>query len=176
MESVTLEDESDVPAVSKALFLAEHNLLGNIKNVAKTAKREQLFESKRFKGSDVDSVTELVQAAKISDAPKGTKTEPADEGPPKFTKSILKKGDKTNFPRKGDTTAKKKKQSKPLSFKVGQSDVVVLWDEGLLRMSKGETARLEIEAECVYGKKGLPVSKIPPNAKLIFELELVSID
>uniref|UniRef100_A0A673HTS8 peptidylprolyl isomerase n=1 Tax=Sinocyclocheilus rhinocerous TaxID=307959 RepID=A0A673HTS8_9TELE len=124
---------------------AEHKLLGNIKNVSKTAKREQLFESKRFKGSDVDSGTEQVQAAKISDAPKETKTEPADEGPPKFTKSILKKGDKTNFPRKGDTvscwytgkledgsvfdsnipaTAKKKKQSKPLSFKVGMGKVI----------------------------------------------------
>ncbi|XP_043075025.1 peptidyl-prolyl cis-trans isomerase FKBP3 [Puntigrus tetrazona] len=185
-------------------FLVEHKLLGSIKNVAKTVKKEQLveayqqlFESKRFKGSEEDSVTEQVQAVKISDAPKETKTEPEDEGPPKFTKSILKKGDKTNFPRKGDTvscwytgtledgsvfdsnipaTAKKKKQSKPLSFKVGMGKVIRGWDEGLLTMSKGETARLEIESEWAYGKKGLPDSKIPPNAKLIFEVELVSID
>ncbi|XP_016122164.1 peptidyl-prolyl cis-trans isomerase FKBP3-like, partial [Sinocyclocheilus grahami] len=93
-------------------FLSEHKLLGNIKNVAKTAKKEQLieaynqlFESKRFKGTDVDAVTEQVQAAKISDAPKETKMEPVDEGPPKFTKTILKKGDKANFPRKGDTVS-----------------------------------------------------------------------
>ncbi|RXN39435.1 peptidyl-prolyl cis-trans isomerase FKBP3 [Labeo rohita] len=59
----------------------------------------------RFKGTDVDVVTEQVQAAKISDAPKEAKTEQQDEGPPKFTKSILKKGDKTNFPRKGDTVS-----------------------------------------------------------------------
>ncbi|XP_026104511.1 peptidyl-prolyl cis-trans isomerase FKBP3-like [Carassius auratus] len=185
-------------------FLSEHKLLGNIKNVAKTAKKEQLieaynqlFESKRFKGTDVDAVTEKVQAAKISDIPKEIKMEPVDEGPPKFTKTILKKGDKTNFPKKGDTvscwytgtledgtvfdsnipaTAKKKKQTKPLSFKVGMGRVIRGWDEGLLVMSKGETARLEIEAEWAYGRKGLPDSKIPPNAKLIFEVELVSID
>uniref|UniRef100_A0A8C2PX53 peptidylprolyl isomerase n=1 Tax=Cyprinus carpio TaxID=7962 RepID=A0A8C2PX53_CYPCA len=185
-------------------FLSEHKLLGNIKNVAKTAKKEQLieaynqlFESKRFKGTEVDAVTEQVQAAKISDAPKEIKTEPVDEGPPKFTKTILKKGDKTNFPKKGDTvscwytgtledgtvfdsnipaTAKKKKQTKPLSFKVGLGRVIRGWDEGLLVMSKGETARLEIEAEWAYGRKGVPDSKIPPNAKLIFEVELVSID
>ncbi|KAF4099971.1 peptidyl-prolyl cis-trans isomerase FKBP3 [Onychostoma macrolepis] len=185
-------------------FLAEHKLLGNIKNVAKTAKKEQLleayeqlFESRRFKGSEMDVVTEQVQAAKISDAPKEAKMEPVDEGPPKFTKSVLKKGDKTNFPKKGDTvscwytgtledgsvfdsnvpaTAKKKKQTKPLSFKVGMGKVIRGWDEGLLVMSKGETARLEIESEWAYGKKGLPDSKIPPNAKLIFEVELVSID
>ena len=43
-------------------------------------------------------------------------------------------------------------------------------------MSKGEKARLEIEPEWAYGKKGQPDAKIPPNAKLIFEAELVDID
>ncbi|XP_053470425.1 peptidyl-prolyl cis-trans isomerase FKBP3 [Ictalurus furcatus] len=185
-------------------FLVEHKLMGNIKNVAKTAKKEQLivaynqlFESKRFKGTEVEQVTEEVKAVKIEEKPKETKTEVVDEGPPKFTKSVLKKGDKTNFPKKGDTVAcwytgmledgtvfdtnipagaRKKKQTKPLSFKVGMGKVIRGWDEGLLIMSKGETARLEIESDWAYGKKGLPDSKIPPNAKLIFEVELVAID
>ncbi|XP_060773779.1 peptidyl-prolyl cis-trans isomerase FKBP3 isoform X1 [Neoarius graeffei] len=185
-------------------FLLEHKLMGNIKNVAKTAKKEQLivaynqlFESKRFKGTEVEQVTEAVKAVKIEEKPKGTKTEVVDEGPPRFTKTVLKKGDKTNFPKKGDTVAcwytgtledgtvfdtnipagaRKKKQAKPLSFKVGIGKVIRGWDEGLLTMSKGETAHLEIEPEWAYGKKGLPDSKIPPNAKLIFEVELVSID
>ncbi|EDM03484.1 FK506 binding protein 3 (predicted), isoform CRA_a [Rattus norvegicus] len=43
-------------------------------------------------------------------------------------------------------------------------------------MSKGEKARLEIEPEWAYGKKGQPDAKIPPNTKLIFEVELVDID
>ncbi|XP_055041348.1 peptidyl-prolyl cis-trans isomerase FKBP3 [Misgurnus anguillicaudatus] len=186
-------------------FLSEHKLMGNIKNVAKTAKKEQLLEaynqlflSKRFKGTDVDVVTQEVKAVKLDDNPKQVKTEVVeDEGPPKFTKSILKKGDKTNFPKKGDTvgcwytgtledgtvfdtnipaSAKKKKQTKPLIFKVGMGKVIRGWDEGLMKMSKGETARLEIDPEWAYGRKGVPDSKIPPNAKLIFEVELVSID
>ncbi|KAG7316550.1 hypothetical protein KOW79_020091 [Hemibagrus wyckioides] len=185
-------------------FLVEHKLMGNIKNVAKTAKKEQLvdaykqlFESKRFKGTEVEQVTEEVKAVKIEEKSKETKTEVVDEGPPKFTKAVLKKGDKTNFPKKGDTVscwytgtledgtvfdtnipsaARKKKQAKPLSFKVGMGKVIRGWDEGLLTMSKGETARLEIEPEWAYGKKGVPDSKIPPNAKLFFEVELVSID
>uniref|UniRef100_A0AAZ1Y0X1 peptidylprolyl isomerase n=1 Tax=Oreochromis aureus TaxID=47969 RepID=A0AAZ1Y0X1_OREAU len=186
-------------------FLNEHKLLGNIKNVAKTAKKEQLiiaydqlFESKRFKGTEaVEEVTEKVKAVKVEEKPKEVKTEVVDEGPPKYTKSVLKKGDKTNFPKKGDTVscwytgtledgtvfdtnvptaARKKKQAKPLSFKVGLGKVIRGWDEALLTMSKGETARLEIEPEWAYGKKGLPESKIPPNAKLIFEVELVSVD
>uniref|UniRef100_A0A3B3TVI7 peptidylprolyl isomerase n=1 Tax=Poecilia latipinna TaxID=48699 RepID=A0A3B3TVI7_9TELE len=152
-------------------FLNEHKLLGNIKNVAKTAKKEQL----------VIAYNQLF----------------VSKGPPKYTKAVLKKGDKTNFPKKGDTVscwytgsledgtvfdtnipagAKKKKQTKPLSFKVGLGKVIRGWDEALLTMSKGETARLEIEPEWAYGKKGVPDSKIPPNAKLIFEVELVSVD
>ncbi|KAM6914971.1 peptidyl-prolyl cis-trans isomerase FKBP3 [Xenentodon cancila] len=186
-------------------FLNEHKLLGNIKNVAKTAKKDQLivaynqlFESKRFKGTEsVEEVTEQVKAVKVEDKPKEVKTDVVDEGPPKYTKSVLKKGDKTNFPKKGDTVscwytgtledgtvfdtniptaARKKKQAKPLSFKVGLGRVIRGWDEGLLTMSKGETARLEIEPEWAYGRKGLPDSKIPPNAKLIFEVELVALD
>lgn len=39
------------------------------------------------------------------------------------------------------------------------------WDEGLLTMSKGETARLEIEPEWAYGKKGVPDNKYPFRAQ-----------
>ncbi|XP_054474776.1 peptidyl-prolyl cis-trans isomerase FKBP3 [Anoplopoma fimbria] len=184
-------------------FLNEHKLLGNIKNVAKTAKKEQLlnaynqlFESKRFKGTEpVEEVTEQVRTVKIEEKPKDV--EVVDEGPPKYRKSVLKKGDKSNFPKKGEnvscwytgsledgtvfdtnipTTARKKKQSKPLTFKVGLGRVIRGWDEAILTMSKGETARVEIEPEWAYGRKGLPDSKIPPNAKLIFEVELVAVD
>nr|KAF6484457.1 FKBP prolyl isomerase 3 [Rousettus aegyptiacus] len=190
-----------------AEFLAEHKLLGNIKNVAKTANKDHLvtaynhlFESKRFKGTEsINKVSEQMKNVKLNeDKPKETKSEETlDEGPPKYTKSVLKKGDKTNFPKKGDvvhcwytgtlqdgtvfdtniqTSSKKKKNAKPLSFKVGIGKVIRGWDEALLTMSKGEKARLEIEPEWAYGKKGQPDAKIPPNAKLIFEVELVDID
>uniref|UniRef100_A0A2K5LJL4 peptidylprolyl isomerase n=4 Tax=Cercopithecidae TaxID=9527 RepID=A0A2K5LJL4_CERAT len=194
-------------------FLAEHKLLGNIKNVAKTANKDHLvtaynhlFETKVSINITFEilfpkkiKVSEQVKNVKLNeDKPKETKSEETlDEGPPKYTKSVLKKGDKTNFPKKGDvvhcwytgtlqdgtvfdtniqTSAKKKKNAKPLSFKVGVGKVIRGWDEALLTMSKGEKARLEIEPEWAYGKKGQPDAKIPPNAKLIFEVELVDID
>ncbi|XP_042194288.1 peptidyl-prolyl cis-trans isomerase FKBP3 [Callorhinchus milii] len=187
-------------------FLSEHKLMGNIKNVAKTAKKEQLiiaynqlFESKRFKGTE--EVTQQLKDVNIGpakDKPKDKKPEEiVPEGPPKYTKNVLKKGDRINFPKKGDTvhcwytgtledgtvfdtniasSSKKKKGSKPLSFKVGVGRVIRGWDEALLTMTKGEKACLEIESEWAYGKKGQPDAKIPPNAKLIFEVELVDID
>ncbi|CAH2328841.1 peptidyl-prolyl cis-trans isomerase FKBP3 [Pelobates cultripes] len=187
-------------------FLSEYKLHGNIKNVAKTAKKDhlvaafnKLFETKRFKGSDAqDNLAKDVKALKVDEKVKETKPEETvDEGPPKYTKSILKKGDKVNVPKKGDTvhcwytgtledgtvfdsniqtSAKKKKAAKPLSFKVGIGKVIRGWDEALLTMTKGEKAKLEIQPEWAYGKKGMPDAKIPPNAKLFFEVELVDIE
>ncbi|XP_077463871.1 peptidyl-prolyl cis-trans isomerase FKBP3-like isoform X3 [Stigmatopora argus] len=78
-------------------FLNDHRLLGNIKNVAKTTKKaarrrhNELFVSKRFKA--VEEVTTQVKAVK-SDEKTKVKAAVVDEGPPK-------KGDKTNFPKKG---------------------------------------------------------------------------
>ncbi|KAF1420620.1 Peptidyl-prolyl cis-trans isomerase FKBP3, partial [Spheniscus humboldti] len=136
-------------------FLAEHKLLGQVKNVAKTANKEQLiaaytqlFHTQRFKGTDgAEKAAEKAKPAKAEEAKgKAAKAEEAaEEGPPKYTKSILKKGDKTNFPKKGDTvhcwytgklqdgtvfdtniqtSSKKKKAAKPLSFKVGVGKVI----------------------------------------------------
>ena len=84
--------------------------------------------------------------------------------------------DGTGFDTNIQRSSKKKNNAKPLSFKVGIGKVIRGWDEALLTMSKGEKARLEIEPEWAYGKKGQPDAKIPPNAKLIFEVELVVID
>ncbi|XP_040188306.1 peptidyl-prolyl cis-trans isomerase FKBP3 [Rana temporaria] len=190
---------------SSESFLAEYKLLGNVKNVAKTAKKDhlitaynKLFETKRFKGTEgVEGMGRLVKDMKVEDKPEAKIEEVVDEGPPKYTKSTLKKGDKTNFPKKGDTvhcwytgsladgtvfdsnipaSAKKKRGMKPFIFKVGLGRVIRGWDEALLTMSKGETAKLEIESEWAYGRRGQPDSKIPPNAKLFFEVELVDIN
>ncbi|KAF2982519.1 hypothetical protein EK904_011216 [Melospiza melodia maxima] len=60
----------------------------------------------RFKGTDgAEKAAEKAKPAKAEEAKgKAVKAEEAvEEGPPKYTKSILKKGDKTNFPKKGDT-------------------------------------------------------------------------
>eukprot|EP00240_Pyramimonas_obovata_P007640 CAMPEP_0118953728 /NCGR_PEP_ID=MMETSP1169-20130426/57082_1 /TAXON_ID=36882 /ORGANISM="Pyramimonas obovata, Strain CCMP722" /LENGTH=183 /DNA_ID=CAMNT_0006901255 /DNA_START=60 /DNA_END=611 /DNA_ORIENTATION=+ len=110
---------------------------------------------------------------------------------PKYTKRILKKGDKETFPKPKDavkvnytgkladgkvfdTTWKEhKKVHVPLQFKVGTGRVIKGWDECLLTMSVGEKAEVTIEPEWAYGKKGSP-PQIPPNATLVFEMELVS--
>ena len=60
------------------------------------------------------------------------------------------------------------------SFCVGQGRVIRGWDEGILQMKVGESARLTMSSEYAYGSRGFPAWKIPPNAALVFDIELLS--
>ena len=65
-------------------------------------------------------------------------------------------------------------RGEPLTFTVGQGQVIKGWDQGLLDMCPGEKRKLTIQPEWAYGSRG--AGPIPPNSVLIFESELVSID
>ncbi|KAK9765554.1 FK506-binding protein 2B [Basidiobolus ranarum] len=182
-------------------FLLEHKLNGKVQNVAKAGKKdalanayEQLFITEAFRQPDESDPT-LLRANATASKVEAKPTEEAVVEEPKFKKVTLRKGDKERFPKKGDMvsvwyTGKledgkvfdsnqgdgNKKKKNPLRFKVGTNRVIRGWDEGLLTMCKGEKARLTIEADWAYGRKGVPEAGIPPNATLIFDVELVSID
>ena len=51
-------------------------------------------------------------------------------------------------------------------------EVIKAWDCAIANMRKGELARITCGPEYAYGERGMP-PKIPPNATLIFEVELI---
>lgn len=89
-----------------------------------------------------------------------------------------KKGDHVQVHYTGWLTSGKKFDSsvggKPFEFRIGNGDVIKGWEEGVTGMKVGGKRQLRIPPDLAYGKDGYP-GAIPPNATLIFDIQLVAI-
>ena len=65
-------------------------------------------------------------------------------------------------------------RGRPFKFKLGAGEVIRGWDLGVAGMKLGGRRNLLIPSHLGYGKEGSP-PKIPPNADLIFEVEVTKI-
>ncbi|KDR19080.1 FK506-binding protein 4 [Zootermopsis nevadensis] len=63
-------------------------------------------------------------------------------------------------------------RGKPFEFNLGKGNVIKSWDVGVATMKKGEVAVFTCKSEYAYGKNGNPPT-IPPDATLIFEIEVI---
>lgn len=65
-------------------------------------------------------------------------------------------------------------RNQPFEFELGAGRVIQGWDEGVAGMKVGDKVKLTIPPEMGYGARGAG-GAIPPNATLIFEVELLEI-
>jgi len=101
-------------------------------------------------------------------------------------KTVQRQGDGLHFPHSGDRVevkyVGKLEDGKEFDssgdgffeFTTGIGQVIAGWDEGVQMMSLGEKGTIHVPAEMAYGSEGVR-GKIPPNADLVFEVELLKI-
>ena len=103
----------------------------------------------------------------------------------KYTDEVVGSGDSPSKGKKvrvhytGKLTNGKKFDSshdrkEPFEFTIGVGQVIRGWDEGVMSMKVGGKRQLTIPPDLGYGARGAPPT-IPPNATLIFDVELLAI-
>nr|XP_060505833.1 peptidyl-prolyl cis-trans isomerase FKBP1B isoform X5 [Panthera onca] len=82
---------------------------------------------------------------------------------------------KTGMLQNGKKFDSSRDRNKPFKFRIGKQEVIKGFEEGAAQMSLGQRAKLTCTPDVAYGATGHP-GVIPPNATLIFDVELLNLE
>jgi FKBP-type peptidyl-prolyl cis-trans isomerase len=116
-------------------------------------------------------MTELASGLKYTDTTVGT----GAEATPGHKVSVHYTGWLDQNGAKGKKFDSSVDRGQPFSFALGAHQVIRGWDEGVAGMKVGGKRTLIIPPDLGYGARGAP-GAIPPNATLIFDVELLKVD
>ncbi|XP_075236401.1 peptidyl-prolyl cis-trans isomerase Fkbp12 [Lycorma delicatula] len=102
---------------------------------------------------------------------------------------VLQEGDGQTYPKTGQTVVvhytgtlengvkfdSSRDRGLPFKFRLGKGEVIKGWDQGVSQMCVGQRAKLTCSPDFAYGSRGHP-GIIPPNATLIFDVELIKVE
>jgi len=167
--------------------IAQNDLIESLEiiRVGEAAEKFNAVEAFRtFEGSRAKREAEAKEAAKAAmdklaagydETPSGLRYKVLQEGNGKqATKgamvSVHYKGQLAD----GSVFDSSYQRKEPIEFQVGVGQVIAGWDEGILLLKVGDKARFVIPSNLGYGSRGAG-GVIPPNATLIFDVELMNV-
>lgn len=119
-------------------------------NISATPKKEEIMQELKSEDIKVGTGIEAVAGKRVTVNYKGTLT------------------DGTKFDSSYD-------RGTPFSFNLGAGEVIKGWDQGVVGMKIGGKRKLTIPSSLGYGSRGAG-AVIPPNATLVFEVELLGVE
>jgi FKBP-type peptidyl-prolyl cis-trans isomerase FkpA len=140
----------------------------------KTAEAQAVFNAMVPQiNSTIDEYNSGKLASKLTTTPSGVKMYTIEKG----AGAALNKGDQVKVHYYGSLKDKKMfdnsfQRGEPLPFALGVGQMIPGFDEGTQQLNHGGKAYLFIPGKLGYGEEGTPDGSIPPNAELIFYIEV----
>jgi FKBP-type peptidyl-prolyl cis-trans isomerase len=158
IESVTLKGEYDISALeSTVAALAKKE----VKKVSSEKEKGEAFLAENRKKENVKETASGLQYI-IEEAGSGTKPGPTDQVEVHYRGTLLNGTEFDSSYKRGETIV------------FGLNQVIPGWTEGVQLIGKGGKIKLFIPSNLAYGERGAG-GLIPPNATLIFDVELIDI-
>lgn len=137
----------------------------------KSSREERIAEEKARQAAELDKVSAGFESTdsglryKIIQKGSGAKAEKGNKVSVHYEGSLLS----------GQVFDSSYKRNQPIDFQLGVGQVIPGWDEGIGLLQVGDKARFVIPSELAYGSAGAG-GVIPPNAPLLFDVELMGVN